>query len=444
MIVFETHDDKYALKRNPNYGKCTDCNRFNTSKAWCQSCDPWKVTKGWTSGNKDIENCIKEFQFEAIEYDKVIEWIPFDKLVDIQEIAKGGFGYVFSAIWLDGKRKAVYNEEKYIQSRTEPIIVALKTLPGAQTSSTEFLQEVGSRLEIYGLTQNIATNQYLMVFQFVNSGNLRQYLRINFKKLIWKDKLLRLTDISKDLIQIHEAGYIHCDFHSGNILQHKEELWLEKIIKSYIADLGLSRNNKEPTLKKGICGVLPYIAPEILLGQKFTQAADIYGFGVIMAEITKGIPPFDGYLFNHDLAIKICGGLRPDFAPGTPDCYIKLANSCMNSDPQKWPTAKMLFDEFSKWYDFMNEQDTDDEVDTFDEYDESNELDEKFEISNKFWEADDIIQQQPITMQKNLDSVYTSQFVDVDDISQRFSEEVKSGNIAGKLHLKFYQDFIDI
>ncbi|RIB24768.1 kinase-like domain-containing protein [Gigaspora rosea] len=275
-----------------------------------------------------------------------------------------------------------------------------------------------------------------MVFQYVNSGNLRQYLRLNFKKLTWKDKLLRLVDISKDLIQIHEAGYIHCDFHNGNILQHKEELWLEKIIKSYIADLGLSRNNREPSLKKGICGVLPYIAPEILLGQKFTQAADIYGFGVIMAEITKGIPPFDGYLFNNDLAIKICVGLRPGFAPGTPDCYTKLAESRMNSDPQKRPTAKMLFDEFSKWYSFMNEQEPDYEVDTFDEYDEyyeydeSDELDEKSEISNKFWEADEIIQQQPITTQKNLDSVYTSQFIDINEISQRFSSEIKSGNIT--------------
>ncbi|RIB28737.1 kinase-like domain-containing protein [Gigaspora rosea] len=178
-----------------------------------------------------------------------------------------------------------------------------------------------------------------------------------------KNKLLRLVDILKDLIQIHEAGYIHCDFHSGNILQYKEELWLEKIIKSYIANLGLSRNNKESLLKKGICGVLPYIAPEILLGQKFTQAANIYGFGV-------GISPFDGYLFNNDLAIKICIGLRPDFAPGTPDCYTKLAKLCINSDPQKWPTAKMLFGEFLKWYSFINELEPDNEVDTFDEYDE--------------------------------------------------------------------------
>ncbi|CAG8541963.1 5541_t:CDS:1 [Gigaspora rosea] len=104
----------------------------------------------------------------------------------------------------------------------------------------------------------------------------------------------------------------------------------------------------------------------------------------------------------------------------------------------------MLFDEFSKWYDFMNEQDTDDEVDTFDEYDESdesNELDERSEISNKFWEADDIIQQQPITTQKNLDSVYTSQFVDVDKIFQRFSEEVKSGNIADKYAFEILSRF---
>ncbi|RIB23523.1 kinase-like domain-containing protein [Gigaspora rosea] len=190
----------------------------------------------------------------------------------------------------------------------------------------------GNKLEIYGLTQNTARNQYLMVFRYANNGNLRHYLRSNFKKHIWKGKLLRLIDISKDLIKIHEAGYIYCDFDGGNILQRQEGLWLEKIIKSYIADLGLSQNNKESILKKGIYGVLPYIAPEILLGQKYTQTTDIYSFGVVMAEITTGIPPFDGYLFNNDLAIEICRGLRSKFAPGTPDFYIKLAESCMNKN----------------------------------------------------------------------------------------------------------------
>ncbi|CAG8468559.1 7305_t:CDS:2 [Cetraspora pellucida] len=61
---------------------------------------------------------------------------------------------------------------------------------------------------------------------------------------------------------------------------------------------------------------------------------------------------------------------------------------------------------------------------------ESDELDEKLEISNKFWEADHIIQQQPITTQKNLDIAYTSHLIDVNEISKQFSAEIESGNIV--------------
>ncbi|RIB08238.1 hypothetical protein C2G38_2212131 [Gigaspora rosea] len=71
------------------------------------------------SGNDEIDNFIKKFQFKATEYEKVIEWIPFDKLINLQEIneesdlvffgptnnkcRQEGFGKVYSSIWLDGK-----------------------------------------------------------------------------------------------------------------------------------------------------------------------------------------------------------------------------------------------------------------------------------------------------------------------------------------------------
>ncbi|CAG8468579.1 7306_t:CDS:2 [Cetraspora pellucida] len=44
---------------------------------------------------------------------------------------------------------------------------------------------------------------------------------------------------------------------------------------------------------------------------------------------------------------------------------------------------------------------------------------------------DDIIQQQPIAAQKNSDIVYTSQLIDVKEISKRVSAEIESGNIVG-------------
>ncbi|CAG8518030.1 35154_t:CDS:2, partial [Racocetra persica] len=81
--------------------------------------------------------------------------------------------------------------------------------------------------------------------------------------------------------------------------------------------------------------------------------------------------------------------------------------------------------------DFLkNDEDDQDEVDELDEFYESDEFDEKSEICNKFWEADDIIQQQPITTQQNLDTAYTSQLIDVNEISKRFNAEIESGNIV--------------
>ena len=68
----------------------------------CQLGVEEKTTQGWTSRNKDIDNCLKDFQLRANSYEKVIEWIPFDKLNNIENIGKGGFGSVFSAFWLDG------------------------------------------------------------------------------------------------------------------------------------------------------------------------------------------------------------------------------------------------------------------------------------------------------------------------------------------------------
>ncbi|CAG8797523.1 8582_t:CDS:2 [Cetraspora pellucida] len=70
---------------------------------------------------------------------------------------------------------------------------------------------------------------------------------------------------------------------------------------------------------------MPYVAPEVLIGQQFTQAADIYSFGIIMSEISAGNKAFDGVPFDTEPAIKICKGDRPEFGKGTPKCYVKLA-----------------------------------------------------------------------------------------------------------------------
>ncbi|RIB25330.1 kinase-like domain-containing protein [Gigaspora rosea] len=208
------------------------------------------------------------------------------------------------------------------------------------------LRLVGDKLEVYGLTRN-ADNEYLMVFQYANMGNLRNYLTSNFRKLNWKNKLKILIDVTKHLNQIHIAGYVHGDLHSGNILLSQD---ISGSIISYIADLGLSRK-KEESDSEGIYGILPYVAPEVLNKQPYTTASDIYSFGVIMTEISAGKPPYCDIDYDVNLASKIRMGLRPEFAKGIPECYIQLANQCMNGNPSCRPTASNIYDNLSGfWY----------------------------------------------------------------------------------------------
>ncbi|KAF0545529.1 serine/threonine protein kinase [Gigaspora margarita] len=55
------------------------------------------VSTRWLSGNNDIEVCMKSFQLRTWNYEGVIEWIPFGRLSVVEQVGKGGFGFVYKA-----------------------------------------------------------------------------------------------------------------------------------------------------------------------------------------------------------------------------------------------------------------------------------------------------------------------------------------------------------
>ncbi|CAB4432999.1 unnamed protein product [Rhizophagus irregularis] len=141
--------------------------------------------------------------------------------------------------------------------------------------------------EFYGITKDPETEEIMMVMQYTKNGNLRNVLSNNFK-------INYLRMLTLDLKNLHEFGYFHRNFHSGNILNSGGA--------SYISDFGLSGPSNKQKLDK-IYGVLPYIAPEVLNGEPYTLSSDIYSIGVIMAELSSGNPPF--YKRNHDNSLGI-------------------------------------------------------------------------------------------------------------------------------------------
>src|SRR5581483_3985808 len=201
----------------------------------------------------------------------------------------------------------------------------------------------------HGITKDPETNNFMMVMQYAQNGNLRQHLNKSFNSLNWSKKLYNLWAIAIGLNEIHKKGFIHHDFHCGNILNNING----KIHYSLITDLGLCKPANVKTSQSGdkqIYGVLPYVAPEILRGKEYTQASDIYGFGIIAHELCTGLPPYHDIAHDEFLAIKICQGLRPKSNYKIPQLILDIIQKCWNADPLKRPEANKLKDLFSDFH----------------------------------------------------------------------------------------------
>src|ERR1043165_589292 len=139
-------------------GLCDECNQPNTGYKWCQSCNSNHFQQDfnkWTSGNKEIDEFIQNFQLNATRYEEVLEWIPYEKFSDIEYLALGGFGTVYKAEWIDGY---IYNWGTSQNTWTRDSYhrdIVLKSLNNSQNITTDFLQEVCNLLFIILYLQNV-------------------------------------------------------------------------------------------------------------------------------------------------------------------------------------------------------------------------------------------------------------------------------------------------
>jgi serine/threonine protein kinase len=138
--------------------------------------------------------------------------------------------------------------------------------------------------------------------------------------------------MTNGLTNIHNADVIHKDYHSGNIF-----------IGYFVitGDLGISKSAIDDDSNE-IYGIIPYVAPEVFQGHKYTKASDIYSLGMVMWELMTGRRPFWNQKHDTDLIIKISDGLRPPIVTNAPKGYVEIMEECWHSDPKKRPTATSL------------------------------------------------------------------------------------------------------
>ena len=188
------------------------------------------------------------------------------------------------------------------------------------------------------MSQNPDTKDYIIVLYYAKGGSFNNWIKVN--NVDWKNELYTLVWIIKGLKKIHEKNKVHRDFHIGNILLSG----IDGDVVSYISDMGLCGEVGNVDATK-IYGVMPYVAPEVLRGKPYTQAADIYSFGMVMYFVATGRQPFADRAHDQDLALSICNGIRPEITEkDAPKCYIDLMKKCWDPNPDNRPNATEILE----------------------------------------------------------------------------------------------------
>ncbi|GBC52681.2 kinase-like domain-containing protein [Rhizophagus irregularis DAOM 181602=DAOM 197198] len=290
-----------------------------------------KAEEGSLSATEWIEN--------ALKYEKV-KLISYEELNNVVPLHAGGFGKISKAIW------AKTNNYVICKKLTNTTCIKNDLLDA-------FIHELKMHLHLnysdriircFGISLEPKTNEYLLIMQYANNGDLQSYLENNFKNLTWNDKKKLAFQIADGLNYLHNENILHRDLHSKNIVIHENN--------AKITDFGISKNQNSliSTAYVGNFGVVAYMEPKRFIDPKFPYAksSDIYSFGVLMWEISSGYPPFKENDNKIALAVSISNGAREITITGTPKEYENLYKKCWKREPEQRPTINEILDEFER------------------------------------------------------------------------------------------------
>jgi len=137
---------------------------------------------------------------------------------------------------------------------------------------------------------------------------------------------LYVAEIGSALGHLHSLGVIYRDLKPENIL-------LDDQGHVCLTDFGLSKDVAPEDKAHTFCGTPEYLAPEIVTGAGHDKAVDWWSLGILLYELTVGIPPFYSQNVN-EMYNKIQHGVLR-FPPFLSEPCKNLIVALLNRDPKK-------------------------------------------------------------------------------------------------------------
>ncbi len=248
------------------------------------------------------------------------------------KLGQGGMGEIFSA----------YDEKL---KRT----VAMKVIAGGQLDADaqrDFLREARAAAAldhpfictVHEVLEH--DGQPVIVMECVEGETLAD--RLARETLDIREVCRYGVEIAEALAAAHARGVVHRDIKSGNIMVTAAgHVKVMDFGLALIATASPTDETERIADAAGVAGTLPYIAPELLRGERAGAAADLFAFGVVLYEMATRRRPFSG----ATAALVMSEILERRPAPArqlnsaVPPALDELIASLLDKQPSRRPAA---------------------------------------------------------------------------------------------------------
>lgn len=297
----------------------------NLYKSWEQE----KEEKEKPLTEIEDDNSVQDFHPEK-DYSEEVWKIDYNELEMKETLGRGFYGEVKKALWkgTEVAVKVIYRDTFASQKDLSLFYKELNII--SKLRHTRILMFLGACLQ---------DGNRCIVTEYLPGGSLHRLIHEDWAMLSRNFALQNniISDIVKGMTYLHDKNIIHRDLTPWNLL-------LDANMNCKVCDFGLSRIRKENGEMTAALGCLPYQSPEVFKGEKYSELADVYSFGIVLYELTTGKDP------HHDLEPQKFANMvaYENYRPPIPETnrWTKLIGKCWDQDASVRPSFKEILNQY--------------------------------------------------------------------------------------------------